>query len=259
MGTFNIEAVLSNKRESPDFELKLPEGRGPHYMFILFLSDCMFSYEGENYFYSKKQTAILYPPSSFTCYRAVNGEFNNSFISFDADKKLIGEYRFPLARLIRIGGEESKIIDEYVDRISFLKNTCYDLSHLEEIDISMRKILKIIEDCYENKKLQSDELGESNLSYRLNEIRAELYRAPENLTIKKMADSLSYSATWFGILYKRKFGVTPVKDREKAIVKRIEFFLTNTDYTLGQIAERLNIQSESYLIRLFKKQRGGGV
>ena len=68
-----------------------------------------------------------------------------------------------------------------------------------------------------------------------------------------MADSIGYSLTYFGILYKRFFKISPIKERKFYLVKVIKDYLETTNYSLEKIAELCDIKSVSYLVTFFKE------
>ncbi len=251
---FKIDAALSNKKEKEDFEINLKNGRGNVYNLLLFLTDVMFSYNAKQYFLVPKNHIILYPPNQLNCFKCAGGGYlNNSFVCFKTSSKNKLDVNFPIGKLIELSEEDSKSIDEKIDRISFLHNTNYEKESESEVDVNMYDILKIIEQAYE---LSDEDKNDNGLPARLNKLREEMYRAPQDFSVKKMADSLAYSLTWFGIIYKKQFGVSPVKDKEIAIVNKTKTILLKNDKTLDAIAEELNLASVSYLIRLFKRIEG---
>ncbi len=89
-----------------------------------------------------------------------------------------------------------------------------------------------------------------------DELRERIYQSPQSFTVLKMAQSMNYSGTWFGILYKNKYGISPVKDRELALCMKIKEALKDENKTLEMIAEELGMSSASYLTRFFKRIAG---
>ncbi len=251
---FLIDAALSNKKETADFEINLKEGRGNVYNLVLFLTDVMFSYDGDNYFFVQKNHVILYPPNQLNCFKNAGGEyFNNSFVCFNTVNETALSVDFPISKLIELTDAQVRAIDAKIDRISFLFNTNYEPESVAEIDECLSSALGIIEKAYAT----SDQIKqEINLSAKFIKLRDKLYKEPEKFSIKDLADSLNYSLTWFGILYKKQFGVSPIRDKELALVNKIKKSLLKEGKPLETIAEELNLSSASYIIRLFKRLEG---
>jgi AraC-like DNA-binding protein len=249
MNSIKNVKVLTYKKESPDFEAFSPTGRQDDYLLILFHTKICFSHDGKNYFKVGKNGLIIYSPFHLHAYKSDDEQFINSFMAFKCDKEYIQSFKFPLNYIFNVTDAEAQHIFDILDRISFILNTDYELSERQKIPTMINDLFVFIGNCYANYLSHA----ESNTKFVLfSNIRESMIKDPINITLKEMVEKSGYTPNYFRIMYKKFFGVNPVKDRNAHLVKVIKDMLETTDFSLDAIAERCGIESAPYLIKLFK-------
>ena len=81
-------------------------------------------------------------------------------------------------------------------------------------------------------------------------------RLAERWTVASMAELAHVSASRFAVLYKKVFGVSPVKDMIDARLARARGLLTNAGLSVGEVAAETGLTSLSYFSRLFRRRVG---
>lgn len=246
MCTVREYSLLTNKMEPKHFcEYATTE----KWLLIIFQTNVLFSYDGQNYFGVPKNSIVLYPPGQLHAYKSNDETFLNSFLFLAADDEFFTSFRFPHNHVFSVSQENiSGIIDE-MDRISYIVNTQSVPQLKKDVPARIASVFKRIEAAYadaEKKPLEQSALR------NFATIRNKMQHDPVQYTVRKMALLSGYSETYFGIKYKQFFGCNPCRDRKTQLVRVIKEYLETTDDSLEKIAERCNIESVSYLINLFK-------
>ncbi|HHW37644.1 MAG TPA: AraC family transcriptional regulator [Bacillales bacterium] len=78
----------------------------------------------------------------------------------------------------------------------------------------------------------------------------------EDLSIKKVANKVHLSHTYFSRLFKKELGVSFVEYVTNIRVKRAKYLLANTNDTIESIATQVGFNTPNYFSSIFKKQTG---
>ena len=143
---------------------------------------------------------------------------------------------------------QEKLVFE-MDRLSYIVNTPYAQTIVNKIPYYVDKIFSIVDDALKD---TSKTFITSNIISNFINIRAKMYQDPISYSVEKMASTLGFTETYFGIKYKEFFNLTPSQDRKIKIVELIKTYLETTNYSLETIGEFCKIQSTAHLINLFK-------
>lgn len=248
-GIHNIK-VLTNKIENADFEAYSEVGRRDDYLLILFQSRISFSYDGKEFFQAPKNSLIVFDPYRTHSYKSADSKFVNSFMAFQCDSEWLNQFGFPLHSLFTIDEEYADKILSTLDRMSFVLNTDYDLPSRDKIPSMAENIFRLVGKAYRD---AVSHMPDANSKLAIfSEIRNRMIKDPISYTIGMMARESGYTPTYFGIIYKKYFGIQPVKDRNRHIVDVVKNYLQTTNFSIETIAERCHIDSVPYLITLFK-------
>ncbi len=88
-------------------------------------------------------------------------------------------------------------------------------------------------------------------------IRSEIHmNYNRDWTVKKMAELANISPSRFFCLYKKIFGVSPLKDLCITRLQRAEISLVQNDYSVERTAELMGYKNQYHFIRQFKKKTG---
>lgn len=248
-GILNIK-VLTNKIENADFEAYSEVGRRDDYLLILFQSRISFSYDGKEFFQAPKNSLIVFDPYRTHSYKSADSKFVNSFMAFQCDSEWLNQFGFPLHSLFTIDEEYADKILSSLDRMSFVLNTDYDLPSRDKIPSMAENIFRLVGKAYKDAVSRTPDVTSKFALF--SDIRNRMIKDPVAFTVNAMARQSGYSHTYFGIIYKKFFGVPPIKDRNQHLVDVIKNYLQTTNFSIETIAERCNIDSVPYLISLFK-------
>lgn len=242
--------VLTNKIEAADFEAYSEFGRRDDYLLILFQSKIYFSYDGKEFFKAPENSLIVFDPYRTHSYKSADNKFVNSFMAFQCNRKWLDRFGFPLHSLFTIGEENAEQILSTLDRMSFVLNTDYDLASRDMIPAMAENLFRLVGKAYLDAVSHMPD-AKSKLAI-FSDIRNRMIKDPISYTVSMMAQQSGYTPTYFGIIYKKYFGVQPIKDRNKYLVDVIKNYLQTTNFSIEAIAERCHIDSVPYLITLFK-------
>ena len=78
----------------------------------------------------------------------------------------------------------------------------------------------------------------------------------EDLSLQSIADMISLTPHYFSKLFKEETGINFIDFLTEERMKKAREFLTTTNMTIDQIAEKVGFTSSSYFIRRFKRQYG---
>ncbi len=248
-------SVVPLKIEQIGLEVYYPNGMG-HYIILYFQSGVEFSYDMEHFFHVNPYSAVVFSPEGKQRYKSVVEKLSNSFVIFDIEGDFLqqGMWTFPFNTIFYVGEEIGNHIYALIDRLSFLNNTEIEVENREYNDWFIRDIFNDFEKAYYDKELQKR--SESKRYRLMNEVRRDMYDDPPKYPVRVMAEKLFYTEAHFSVLYKKMFGISPIQDRRKAMVRHIKKYLADTNFTLEKITELMGLRSVPYLIKMFKDVEG---
>ena len=130
------------------------------------------------------------------------------------------------------------------------------------ITVKRCKAIKILLDVlslalYANKeqpvKEEKKEDGSSFVTAKIIATLNKNFNLPNCLDVVKF---LNYSNSYLRKIFKKEIGCTMSDYLKKIRLSHVEYYLTTTNYSLGQIAEMVGIESLSYLNKIFKEEYG---
>lgn len=78
----------------------------------------------------------------------------------------------------------------------------------------------------------------------------------ESITLEDLAHHFHLSKYHISHIFKRDFGVSPIRYLNLVKLKHIKFLLTSANYTVMEIAISIGFKSQSYLAQFFQKETG---
>ncbi len=102
------------------------------------------------------------------------------------------------------------------------------------------------------------ELGKNQTQVNMvNKARLRIRESLEsNLTIQQVAEEMGVSYSNFRKLFKEYTGLSPATYQQELRLQRAKELLTTTDYSIKEIAYRLNFESPDYFSAKFKAKMG---
>lgn len=105
--------------------------------------------------------------------------------------------------------------------------------------------------------VQEQNVRPSSMSIQLTMLRQQLMREyAKQWTVQEMADSLNLSCSRFSVLYRQKFGISPISDLIGIRLQAARLMLKSTSRTMREIAEDCGFQNEYYFSKVFKSHTG---
>lgn len=110
----------------------------------------------------------------------------------------------------------------------------------------------------ENTNSPHKEICSPNQIETLHKLRTEIYSFPQNnWKIEKMHKQLYISRSYFHLIYKKMFGVSPVSDIINSRVKYAKYLLSSDpQITVERVAQLCGYSSSVHFIRQFTKTTG---
>lgn len=96
-------------------------------------------------------------------------------------------------------------------------------------------------------------LREDKMSSSFDYIRNNFEK---QLTVRQLADLEHFSPTYYVEWFKQKYGTSPIAYIRELRLRKAEEMLTNTSYTILQIAQQIGYENQETLTRLFRKKIG---
>ncbi|GAB3648579.1 AraC family transcriptional regulator [Echinicola sediminis] len=96
-------------------------------------------------------------------------------------------------------------------------------------------------------------ISENKIHESIKFIRQHLH---QDLTVKMVADTVNMSVDYYSSLFKKTFGLRPLKYIQTRKVERAQLLLASTNDSLEEIAAKIGLDYVSYFSRLFKEQTG---
>lgn len=240
--------VLTNKMERKDFFCI--HDNADYWLFVVFQSPILFSYDNIEFFPVNKNSIILYPPKKLQCYKSNDDYFINSFLILNTKAEYFDEFSFPVNKPFTLSQEQINNILLILDGISFIKNTQFFPEKRVLIPDLIHNLFKTIQQAF-----NSTQLNDSIVNM-LHSIKTDMINDPISNTVSKLAQKSGYSEPYFCKIYREQFGSTPGYDRQKQILKKIKQYLETTNLSLETIAELCGMASVPFLIKIFKKSEG---
>ncbi|MCR4636723.1 MAG: AraC family transcriptional regulator [Butyrivibrio sp.] len=242
----------SNKVHPEGFMMSRPKGAG-HYVILLIRSGGEYNIDGSIQTVPPGSAVILDPKVSYS-YSNPKGQYIDDWLhfSFEGDN-IISNRKLPLNTFFSLSDIE--------DPATLLRQILFELSYTKDEEVQkdninclMNVLINHLLSAY---KMQGDERYQNPYyphfqAIRLSMLSGHLY----DISMQKVADSMSMSVSYFQHLYKEFFGISYQKD---VIQMRIEYakrLVKSTDNKLEHIASLCGYTNEIHFYRQFKKITG---
>lgn len=238
--------------QDPLFSINRPIGSGD-YLLLLIHTPAYFLLD-DTYIHTKTSSLIIYEKSAPQIYGADEEDFLNDFIHFDIDDETELSY---LKSFI----EFQKLYT--ISNIDLLSKRIRDLS-IEHLSTNSRKeeslqlLLKLLFIKIEEQLLSSANNKPYSIYYHnLLSIRSYLYNeVGKKHTVEELASFLNLSPSYFQSLYKQTFGVSCIQDVIQSKIDYAKYNLTQTNYSIKNIATLCGYDNDVHFMRQFKKLTG---
>ena len=138
------------------------------------------------------------------------------------------------------GAEMCRLLNEEFDALDKTEDVC-------ERKCAMYRIVKILLDNAKEKSVKRNEAIAPLIKLMHSEYAKEI-------TVKDMAQRVNMSESNLYAVFKKAVGMSPVKYLNEYRLSVASLLLTETDYDIKSIAEKVGISDQFYFSRLFKKK-----
>jgi AraC-like DNA-binding protein len=237
--------------ENAPFSIDRPEG-SYRYIFFHFTSS-VFIETSDGIIEASPGSCIIYEPGKKQKFFVEKYRLKHDYLDFTLnDPEFFKNIRFPLNTIIY--PRLSPYISSRIEFIHKEDNT----SRVGSSYIISSAITNLFIDI--SRKIHNHSVG-SNRKYteeqskNFEDLRLSIYHNPEQYTVKKMAHSIDFSLPYFNQLYKRYFGITPIKDLNLARKKFVSKLVIDHEPS-KIITKKLGFSSVEYYYRWFKNTFG---
>ena len=226
-------------------------GETDYYLLLFIKSRTIFKINGK-WIHSEPNTIIIYNIGTPQYFCADGERFIHDWLTFipdDGELDLLKQLGIAMDTVYQL--HEAECFADLFKQIhaEFLSgNACKEKSISSYLHLFFYKLTECI---------HRQEGSANNYREQLQKIRAMIYDNPaRRWSIQELADELNVSASYFQILYKKQFKVSPIADAINSRVEYSKYLLTSTDYSVNGIAKELNYSSDIQFIQQFKSVIG---
>lgn len=238
----------SRVKEDQDFFVSRLNGH-PRHIFIHFISSIHIVIDNKSYD-CVPGTCIIYTPKCHQYYDCASMRVNHDWIEFYCeDDELFNTLLLPINTpfLTSISTEISKQIGSIkttLDGVDYAKD--YELE--EKMLTLFLSISKNLHHKYQN----LNEINNENTKDIFEDIRLRIYQDPRQLTIKKVAKEAGFSQSYFCVVYKKLFKITPLTDLDQSRIIFVKDALAQGIKTID-IVDQLGFTTQEYFYNWFRK------
>lgn len=245
---FKIEYIKSQVIENSPFAIDRPEG-SYRFIFFHFISQVTIELNHE-IINANPGTIILYSPNAPQKFYVDKNRLNHDYIDFQVmDDQFFKMIKFPLNTVLQ--PKMSSYITKMVQEINAEKSSG-EVGNSYLVEAKVIELFVNISRKLNHRNIINSEIYTEEIKRKFEEVRLSMYQKPDNFSVSKLAKSLSFSLSRFNILYKKYFGITPIKDLTNARITRVEELL-KSGYSTKVIVKKIGFSSEEYFYRWFKK------
>lgn len=242
-----IRGGCTNKHPN-SFKMSRPNGFN-HHVLLIVKSDSEFWIEDNHIIASPSQAIIIKPDTSYS-YHNPNGEYINDWLHFDVDDNTELERLFPLTNTL-IPLSDMDVCSGILQQIFWESSYTSKEYAKENIEALFKVLLNHISYNHANR----------DTIHLLSPFYSELCAIRLNMKntigdehcIKKYADMLHISESYFQHLYTEQFGISFQKDLIHARIEYAKTMLHSSDATINQIAAMCGYNNEVHFYRQFKE------
>ena len=194
-----------------------------------------------------KNTIILFSPASKQDFKSANGKFYNSFVVFSATEKEQKHLTFDQPMQL-------ENTDYFHSLLTLIHNEFHSTTeygtHLEYLLKGLLEKTKEIYSAIPKQPTPDKEITMHNL-------RSEMLGCAQfDWTVQKIANTCHMSPSRFHVVYKQKYGISPMANIIQNRIIIAQSLLRTTDKAIHEIAENCGYRSVAHFSRQFKKMTG---
>lgn len=194
-----------------------------------------------------KNKIIIFPPHTPVEYRACSGEaIVNNWIMFETSENYIINFSLPFATPIQTVYQTAF---DYIFHLISIENFWENIYKAQSMNHMFHLLFdKIYESYYSYHKIPANNIIKLHLEIEAN--------PNYPWTIEEMANRLNMSVSYFQSVYKKTFGISCMKDVYNKRIEMAKKYLTDSNYTITQIADLCGYQNTEHFCRQFKQITG---
>lgn len=242
-----IIAVRHDFPERAGFKIHRPVGR-KDYTFLHFEQKMIIEINGKKII-TEPNACILYSPDEPQLFYNEKNDIIHNWMHFSADAfDLIKSFCIPQNEIV------------YPCESRFISRLFYKM----EIELNSNKpfkeeLLKTYFNEFFIRFSRSLNTSKESFSVSANEkktlqnIRKKVLSTPEhNWSVEELSKMANLSPSRFHTVYKKVFGISPIKDVIENRLQTAKNLLVATDYSISEISEKLGYLNTNHFIRQFK-------
>ena len=218
----------------------------PYCTFQLFQSDTKLIQNGKT-ITVPKNSIILFSPASEQNFKSAEALFKNSFVVFSATEKEQKQLTFDTP----VKPDNPTF---FYNILRLLYDEFYSTTeHGASVEFLLKALLEKTKEIYTEVPLQPH----TNKEITIHNLRAEILGCAQfDWDIGEIANTCHMSTSRFHVMYKQKYGISPMADIRQHRISIAQSLLRTTDKSIQEIAEASGYQSIAYFSRHFKKATG---
>ena len=237
-------------RENSDFSMNRPFGLG-EYVFLHFYNDVNITFQ------DRTETAhsgacLIYNIGTPQIWQS-DGLLTHDWMHISSDfERLIKSYNLPTDKILYVS-DDKKISDIMTDIEAEFMNVMDNREEMMEILLKeLCILLSRVKDKSNSYKKANNAVYE-----RFCNLRIGIHKNPEKpWSIDILASKANLSPSRFHRIYKSFFKVTPNEDIINSRIELAKYYITSTDMTVSEIAEKVGYSNTTHFCRQFKKKCG---
>lgn len=243
----------ANVTEPAGFTIDRPSGSGD-YDFLHFATPALVRAGGELHAV-KPGGCILYGPDSAQWYTGEDRAFTHDWFHCAGTraKVLLERYDIPLDTVFY--PSSTRFIRDAIEAIcmeGLQQDWRWDWAIASHVELFLARLSRMLGEA--DQRLDRATLITRE---RLRRMRTEIHRDPARAwRVEEMGKECSLSRSRFSVLYKRFFGVSPMREVIDLRLRRARWLLSNSTLSIGQVAYECGFDDPAYFNRLFKSRMG---
>ena len=239
-----------------DFIIDRPSGSGDM-LFLHYLTP-IHIHSRAGLTHEKAGACILYTPPFRQWYSGVEHGFSHNWLHFsgrDAEK-FVCRYNIPANTVFY--PDRADFIVPCLEEIKDETNLAEVYSH-EAVAIIVERLFLLLARYFQQNidTARTSTSRKAELLKQFKRQRAAIRDAPEKpWNLETMAHEAHLSVSRFSVLYKEFFGLSPGEEKLQARLQKAKWFLTNTTFSIKEVAHQSGFDNIYYFSRLFHRRIG---
>ena len=240
-----------NTRHPGSFYMQRPDGL-PNYVLLIIKSHGNFQIADQHFTLSPGHAIILAPHTPYA-YHNPKGDYMDDWLHFEVTDTSAFHALFPMVNLpfpVRETEGFTVLIRQLLWESSYMEPAYAT----ENITALFTVLINHLLAAYQNRNHTGDSFP---FKEALQTLRLTLQSSPgEKYSIRKLAQAMGVSESYFQHLYSTFFGISFQKDLINLRIDHAKYLLTTTDLKLIHIAELCGYTNEVHFYRQFKQITG---